>query len=183
MLQLLVAVMLVAVNARYAGERGARRYDALPDDRARVEHESFVSRAFDWLILINVAVAAVEAGLSASRNAWVGAAISTGALVLSLLARALFRSARSNVGAGFAKRGTDPLHRRETSARGERRQKQFAATALGGYLTFRVLGVTADRTGETWLVAPAVLAIALAIGGALALVWSMAWRYGDERPA
>ena len=183
MLELVLAVLFFAVTLRYAGEGGARRFHALPDKRAQGVHESFASRTFDWLILLNIAVSAVNAGLAGYLGSWLGVAISLAALALSLAARAMRPVARSNVNAGFAERGLEPLTRRETSARRERRQKQFALIALVGYLSGRIANVIAEETGETWPQVLLLPATVLMFGGGLALLWSMAWRYGDEQPA
>lgn len=183
MLQLFLSAALVAASARFAGKRGARRYNDLTDDHARGVHELFASRVLDWMILVIIAVAAVDAVLAGLFGSWIGVAMSLGAVALSLLARALRQAARPNVNAGFDERDIEPLQRRETSARRERRQKQFAIVTFSGFMTFRVLAVVGERTEETWLAAPAVLAGVIAGIGALALVWSMAWRFGDERPA
>lgn len=183
MLQLLLAVAFVGFNARYAGQGGARRYNALRDDRARLEHESFTTRTIDWLILFNVAACLVNAGLAGYAGAWLWVVIALGALMLSVAARVLGQSARANVNTGFGERQIEPLHQRETSIRRERRQKQFAIIAVAGYLTGRVLEAVAEQTGETWVAVPALLGWLIAAGGALALVWSMAWRFGDEQPA
>jgi hypothetical protein len=182
MVQLFMAAVLAAGAARYAGESGARRYNALPDERARAEQEVFATRVFDWLLLFNIALSAVDAGLATYLGSWVEAAIALGTLTLSWAAWSLVRSARSNVNACFAERGLEPLHPRESSLRRKRRQTQFAVLAAGGYLSGRVLIVVSEQTGETWLAIPAAVAMVVAFTGVLALVWSMAWRFGDERP-
>jgi hypothetical protein len=182
-LQVLMAVLLLVGSARFAGEVGARRYDALPDERARVEHESTTTRVFDWLIIANVAASAVNTALAAYVGSGLGVALSIGALLLSLGAWRLRQSARTNVNAGFAQRGLEPLHPRERSLRRERRQKQLAVIALTGYLAGRVLDVVAEQTDQPWLAAIAVLGMLAAGVAALGLVWSMAWSFGDERPA
>lgn len=183
MLQLLAAAVFVAFSVRYAGRSGARRYGDLPDDRARQQHEVHSSRSFAWLILFGIAAATVDAVLAVFFGSWRDVTVSLGAAALWLLALVLDRSARSNVVAGFAERGLEPMQRREASARRGRRQKQLAAVALGGYLSFQVLAVVGEESDATWLGVPTALAMILAAGGALALVWSMAWRFGDERPA
>lgn len=183
MVELLLAVLFLAVTVRYAGESGVSRFKALHEKRARAVHESFASRTIDWLILLNIAASAVNAGLAGYLGSWLGITIHLAALALSLTVRAMRPAARSNVKAGFAERGMEPLVRRETSARRERRQKQFAAIALVGYLSGRVLNVTAEDTGDTWPQVLLLPATVLMFGGGLALLWSMAWRFGDERPA
>lgn len=72
--------------------------------------------------------------------------------------------------------------RRVTSARRERRQKQFALITLVGYLFGRILNVVADETAEVWPQVLLLPATVLMFAGGLALLWSMAWRYGDEQP-
>jgi hypothetical protein len=183
MFELLIAALLFATTARYAGENGLQRFKDLPENKAKGVHESFASRTFDWLILLNLAVSLVNGGLALYLGSWVGVAISCAALVLTSVARAMRPAARANVNDGFAQRGLEPLMQRETSARGYRRQKQFATAALLGYLSVRVLNALADETGETWPQLLLVPALILAFGGGLALLWSVAWRFGDERPA
>lgn len=159
MVQLFMAAVLAAGAARYAGESGARRYNALPDERARLEQDAFSTRVFDWLLLFNIALSTVDAGLATYLGSWVGVGTSLAALTLSGVARSLVRSARSNVNSGFAERGLEPSHPRETSIRRVRHQKQFAILAGGGYLTSRVLAVVAEQAGEAWLVTPAAVAM------------------------
>lgn len=181
--ELLIAVLFFAVTARYAGEKGGRRFRDLSQKRAEGVHDSFASRTFDWLILLNIAVSAVNAGLAVYLNSWVYLALSLAALALSLAARAIRPRARANVNAAFAEWGLEPLMRRETSARRERRQKQFGSIALIGYLCGRVLDVIAEQTNATWPEVLLLPVMVLTLGGGVALLWSMAWRFGDERPA
>ncbi len=174
MMQLLVAALFVVLAARYAGKSGARRYNALPDDRARQQHEVFASRSFGWFILVGIAAATADAALAGFFGPRNGVTVAASALALWLLALVLDRSARANVNAGFAQRQIEPMPRLEASARRERRQKQFALVAIGGYLAGRVLSVAADETSQTWLAVPAAVGLVLAVSGALALVWAMA---------
>lgn len=88
-----------------------------------------------------------------------------------------------HVNAAFAEWGLKPLVRRETSARRECRQKQFGSIALGGYLSGRVLDVLAGQTNAAWPQVLLLPAMVMTFGGGLALLWSMAWRFVDERPA
>jgi len=65
----------------------------------------------------------------------------------------------------------------------DQRQLQFGALAMIGYLSSRALTTLGEQTDPVWpqiLAAPAIL---LTLGAGLALLWSMAWRFGDERPA
>ncbi len=74
------------------------------------------------------------------------------------------------------------MHPRERSLKRERRQKQFAVAALVGYLTYRIFEVVAEQTEQPSLTGIALVGMVLAAVGALGLVWSMAWRFGDEQP-
>ncbi|WP_322919360.1 hypothetical protein [Nocardioides renjunii] len=183
MLELFVALTLLAGNARYAGTGVAPRFRALSDDRARVTHESFTTHVQDWLLFFNVVASSVSAALAAYQQWWLGVLLSSTALAVSVVARVLRRSARSNILAGFAERDLEPLHPRETSRRRERRQLQLAGVALVGYVTFRVMSFVAEESGDTWPAVAGFVGMILTAGGALGLVGSMAWRFGDERPA
>lgn len=182
MFELLIAVLFFTTTVRYAGENGSRRFAQLPEKRAQVVHEQFASSAIDWLIVFNMAVTATSAVLWVYLGSWRGAVVSLVALGLLVAARVIRPGARANVDGGFAERGLRPLLRRERSEQRERRQKQFGAVALTGYLLGQVAQAVAAKTEADWplvLQAPATL---LMLGGGLAFLWTTAWRFGDERP-
>ena len=183
MFELLIAMLFATVTFRYAGPSGARRFGALSEKRAQAVFDSFDSRALDWLIVLNIAVSGVNAALAAYLSSWVGVAVSLVALGLSIAARQLRPAARATVFEGFSRRELEPLRNRERSVRGERRQKQFAIIAVTGYLSNRVLNVVAEQTGATWAQVALAPATILMVVGVIALLWSMAWRFGDERRA
>jgi hypothetical protein len=178
---LLLSVLLVLRNIQYAGASGARRFDALSDDRARTQHEVHRTGTEWW-----VAWLAATAAVDCAAGIWLGSVrtVVTAAAVLVLVgvATALGRSARANVSAGFSRRGLEALHQHETSSRRTRRMRQFLGTALVGYVVFRATSIAVDETGRAWLDVVGVIAAVVVLIGVIGAIWAMAWRFGDEQP-
>lgn len=183
MLVLLISALFFAMTVRFSGANGRDRFHQLSEKRAQGIHDHFASSAPEWLIVFNMAAAAVGAALSVHVGSWLGATVALVAVGLLMITRAARPKARGNVNQAFAERGLEPLVRRETSERRQRRQKQFGTLALVGYLLGQVAQVLGTETGERWPQVLALPATLLMFGGGLALLWSTAWRYGDEKPA
>ena len=182
MFELLIATFVFAGTARYAGPQGRSRFERISDKRARGIHDHFASRGVDWILVFFLAGAVVNAALSLYLGVWPGVALSLTAAALMAAARAMRPAARANVNAAFADRGLEPLTQRERSARRDRRQLQFGTVALAGYLAGQVLQAVHVKTGEGWPQVLALPATLMMLGGGLALLWSTAWRFGDEQP-
>lgn len=167
-------------SGRYLGQSGRERFERLPERRAQAVHEVLASRLHDFLLVAAVATcllgllfAVIMSSLSVAL--WWGLDV-----VVLLLALLLRRRARPLVLDAFRARKLPPLRTREYSARRNRRQKQFGAVALTGFLLGETANFFGERAGVPALLtlsSAAMLVAFLALG---ALLWTTAWVYGDE---
>lgn len=174
---------VLAFVGAFLGGAGRARFMRLSEQRARGVHDGFCSRLIPWSAGGAAAVSLVE-GVS---SYWLGhrlaglAALTGGLCFVTALF--LFPRAKVTVLDAFEQRELEPLQPRETSARGSRRQKQFAVVLLGAYLGQTLLNVVAVRMDADWPRMLALPLIVLILVAGIGLLWSLAWRYGDERPA
>lgn len=182
MLTLLLGAWVFFACRRYAGEAGRERFMRLSDRRARGVHDYFVSRATDWILVGAMVVTVADAVGAAYLRAWVYLVIAAAGLVVMQAARRMLPRVADNLDMALAQRGLEPLTKREDSARRDRRQKQFGLTAVGAYGLGRVLRVLHHETEHPAFAALMGLTTIVMIVGFFALLWSMAWRFGDEQP-
>lgn len=181
MVLVLLGVLFVSVNARFAGRSGARRVAALSDEQVRIQDE--VHRpGTDWPAVSLLALAAADGLLVVLFDRGIGIMWPLCAAALAVTAMLARRSSRANVHAGFTERQLQPLYRHEVSAARTKRIRVFGAMALAGYPVYRLLLGVVEQSGPQWLAVPGYFALLLACVGAIGLVFAMAWRYGDEQP-
>lgn len=83
---LFVSAVLAFANLRFAGEAGQRRFAALSDKRARVQHEYHRGAGMKGYLLAVGAISFVDAGVSAWLGSVRGTVAALAALGLTVLA-------------------------------------------------------------------------------------------------
>lgn len=182
MLLLLWSLFLLGTGLRYAGEAGARRFEALSDDSA-LSAQAVVGRDPRWSAGVLAALATVGTVLAASEGSTTDAFVSGATVVVSLVCFPVLRSARRTVEHGMAVREIQPLPPVPPLPRSRtrtRRVRQLGAAMVVGYVASTVALVVAEKTRTTWLGVVGLAFMVLAFVAFFALAWTAAWKFPDE---
>lgn len=177
----LLGVMGTILAMRLSGGAGRERLEATSDLRLRALHDNYESRLPSFLIVGGIGLSVLGLGLSAVAGLPLGIvlwAVAAAALTTSLIAR---RRARPNVLSTFASRRLEPLTTRIHSETRERRENLLGVIALSAFVLGEVCSFFADRDGIEVLTVVAALALVVGLIAVLALLWTTAWVFGDER--
>lgn len=177
----LLGVVSTIMAMRLSGGTGRERLEATSDRRLRALHDNYQSRLPSFLTVGGIAISVLGVVLSAFA-AWVLGitlwAVAAAALTTSLIAR---NRARPNVLSTFAARRLEPLTTRSHSETRERRENLLGVTALSAFVLGQFCSFFADRNDVEVLAVIATLALLVGVIAVVALLWTSAWVFGDER--
>lgn len=179
---IVAAAYSIRENRRLLGPAGRGRLHEMDAERAARLLSTYRARWPQRAFLVVAAVYAVAAASQFVEGSWPAGVLAAAGAVLNVLAARAQLAARPVVVGILGERDL-PVVGRESSRRRTRRVRLFGALAVASYLA--CTGLLGLGEWQDWEVATgAALGLGLvALVAFFGLLWSAAWRYGDEQPA
>ena len=180
-LWLLLGILRLRTGLRFRGAAGRDRFLRLSEHRALGVHELFRSRMRLFVSVVGLTSCALGLFFAAIVGSALGIVLWGAATLVLAVADDVSRRTAKDVAAAFAESDPEPPTRRETSAKRNRRQLQFAVAGLVGNAVSEIAQFFGERAHQAGLLALAGVASVITFAALAALLWSTAWVFGDEQ--